>query len=157
VRILVASRAVVMVALAMLATACTSLDEESTRVVIAIASRGGLEGDTPAYYHGALYTLRFHVVFEISPSVLEGRDGTINTLYEADAPLPGGAKFLPVLDSIQSDGPEPIWRKILIEFKPGWTPRQFLSHFEIYHAAQVGEIMLTSSDEVYRCSVAGVN
>jgi hypothetical protein len=62
-----------------------------------------------------------------------------------------------VIDAIQGEGFNPLWRQILIVFNPGVTPHQFTSEDEI-DAAAAGphpQIHLVETDEVYRCSVVG--
>jgi hypothetical protein len=65
--------------------------------------------------------------------------------------------FIPVIDAIQGDGFNPLWRQILIVFNEGFTPHQFVSEEEIQAAAAGAnpEITLVETDEVDRCSVVG--
>jgi len=62
-----------------------------------------------------------------------------------------------VLDAIQGDGFNPLWREVQITFKAGHAPRQLFSDTEVADAAAAGEITLAPTDEVYRCSVIGPN
>jgi hypothetical protein len=39
--------------------------------------------------------------------------------------------FVPVIDAIQGEGFNPLWRQILIVFNPGFAPHQFLSADEV--------------------------
>jgi hypothetical protein len=65
--------------------------------------------------------------------------------------------FISVLDAIQGDGFNPLWREVQITFNGGFTPRQLFSDTEILAAAAGSnpEITLTTTDELYRCSVIG--
>src|SRR5207247_170022 len=69
--------------------------------------------------------------------------------------LPGGQPFDAVLDAIQGDGFNPLWREVQITFNPGVTPHQLTRDDDILDAAAPGEITLSSEGEVYRCSVVG--
>jgi hypothetical protein len=85
-----------------------------------------------------------------------GRNRNFNEIY-ATNDLDDEQDFFPVIDAIQGDGFNPLWRQILIVFNPGFTPHQFLSDDEV-NAAAAGpnpEITLVETDEVYRCSVVG--
>jgi hypothetical protein len=63
--------------------------------------------------------------------------------------------FISVLDAIQGDGFNPLWQEVQISFTSGHTPRQLTSDTDILAAAASGEITLSSTTEVYRCSVVG--
>ena len=74
----------------------------------------------------------------------------------SDAGLEGGTKpFISVLYAIQGDGFNPLWVEVQISFTDGHTPRQLFSDDEIGDAVASGEITVTVTDEVYRCSVVG--
>ena len=83
------------------------------------------------------------------------RNGSINTIYMSDPGLPGGQPFVSVLDAIQGDGFNPLWEEVQIAFTAGHTPRQLLSDNDVLAAAAAGEITLTVTGELYRCSVGG--
>jgi hypothetical protein len=72
----------------------------------------------------------------------------INLLYEADG-------FITVIDAIQGDDYNPIWREVGIEFNAGFAPHQFYNDEEILAAASGTnpEITLEPTDEIYRCAV----
>jgi hypothetical protein len=65
--------------------------------------------------------------------------------------------FIPVIDAIQGDGFNPLWRQNLIVFNDGFTPHQFFSDDEVLTAAAGPnpEITIVVTDEVYRCAVVG--
>jgi len=83
--------------------------------------------------------------------------GSINIIYMCDAcegALPGGQSFVSVIDAIQGDGFNPLWLEVQITFDT-IAPQQFTSDEGILEAADAGEITLTPTTEVYRCSVIG--
>jgi hypothetical protein len=90
-----------------------------------------------------------------SDSLIENSP-SINEIF-ASNDLDEEQDFIPVIDAIQGEGFNPLWRQILIVFNEGFTPHQFVSEEEI-EAAAAGtnpEITLVETDEVYRCSVVG--
>jgi hypothetical protein len=119
-------------------------------------SENGSAGDMPAYYDHQLFTINFK---ELPPGGEQAnlqRNRSINFIFMSDAGLEGGAKpFISVLDAIQGDGFNPLWQEVQVAFTPGHTPRQLFSDDEIGDAFQAGEITLTVTDELYRCSVVG--
>ncbi len=119
------------------------------------ASDNGSAGDMPAFYDGELFTINFT---ELPPGGEQAniqRNGSINTIYMSDPGLPGGQPFVSVLDAIQGDGFNPLWEEVQIAFTAGHTPRQLLSDNDVLAAAAAGEITLTVTGELYRCSVVG--
>jgi len=116
-------------------------------------SMAGASGQMTALYDGQEFTVN---MFELSESASEkiiANNQSLNEIY-ATNDLDEEQDFDPVLDAIQGDGFNPLWRQILIEFT-GSTPHQFTSDTEIEEAADAGEITLVETDEVYRCSVVG--
>ena len=83
-------------------------------------------------------------------------NGSINEIY-ASNDLDDEQDFVPVIDAIQGDGFNPLWRQNLIVFNEGFTPHQFTSDEDVLAAAggPNPEITLVVTDEVYRCSVVG--
>ena len=73
----------------------------------------------------------------------------------SDAGLPGGQLFISVLDAIQGESFNPLWLEVQINFKTGHTARQLFSDDEVAEAFAAGEITLSVTDELYRCSVVG--
>jgi len=109
----------------------------------------------PAYYDGKLFTINFK---ELSPDAEKSaiaHNTAINKIYMSDPGLPGGQMFISVLDAIQGDGFNPLWREFQITFNNGFTPRQLKSDTEVDAAKQSGEITVQATSEVYRCSVVG--
>ena len=120
------------------------------------ANLNGSGGDMPAFYDGEQFTINFKELPTSAEQAVISNNGSINTIYMSDPGLPGGQPFISVLDAIQGDGFNPLWREVQITFNTGHTPHQFASDNEILSAALSGEITLTTTDEVYRCSVVGI-
>ena len=122
---------------------------------VAAASLNGSAGEMPAYYDDQLFTINF---FELPPGGEVANDQhntSINIIYMSDAGLPGGEPFISVIDAIQGDGFNPLWEEVQITFNDGFEARQFVSDEEILDAEAAGEITLTETGEIYRCSVVG--
>ena len=120
-------------------------------------SMNGVAGSMPAYYDGTLFTINFMELPSGGEAANLGRNGSINTIYMCDAcegTLPGGASFVSVIDAIQGDGFNPLWQEVQIGFNT-IAPQQFTSDNDIIAAANAGQITLTPTTEVYRCSVLG--
>jgi hypothetical protein len=119
-------------------------------------SRNGAAGQMPAFYEGKLFTINSKELAEHASASLIARASSINEIY-ATNDLDEEQDFIPVIDAIQGEGFNPLWRQILIVFNPGFTPHQFFSADEVEDAAAGAnpEITLVETDEVYRCSVVG--
>jgi hypothetical protein len=111
-------------------------------------STNGSAGDMPAYYDGQLFTINLKELPPDAEKAALAHNSQINIIYTADG-------FIDVLDAIQGDGFNPLWQEVEIDFNAGYTPHQFFSDTEIEAAADAGEITLTPTDELYRCSVVG--
>ncbi len=122
---------------------------------VALAAQGspnGAAGQMPAYYDGELFTVN---MFEVPASdALIGHHPNINIIY-ASNDLDEVQDFIPVINAIQGEGFNPLWLQVLIDFNAGFTPHQFTSEDAVLAAAASGEITLSVTDEVYRCSVVG--
>ncbi len=119
------------------------------------ANDNGSAGDMPAFYDGELLTINFMELPSGGEQANIRNNGSINTIYMSDPGLPGGQPFISVLDAIQGDGFNPLWQEVQIAFTAGHTPRQLLSDNDVLAAAAAGEITLTVTTELYRCSVVG--
>ena len=108
----------------------------------------------PAYYDGELFTINTFEVPASDPII--GHTSALNIIY-ATNDLDEEQDFPPVINAIQGDGFNPLWRQVLIVFNRGFTPHQFVSDTEVEAAAAGAnpEITLVVTDEVYRCSVVG--
>jgi hypothetical protein len=118
------------------------------------ASKNGAAGQMPAFYEGKLFTVNMKEMPGGASASLIPKNSSINEIY-ATNDLDEEQDFIPVIDAIQGEGFNPLWRQILIHFNPGVTPHQFVSEDEIDDAVVAGEITLEETDEVYRCSVVG--
>ena len=106
----------------------------------------------PAYYDGQLVTVN---MFELPNSeVLIDHNASVNEIYAYDD-LDEEQEFTPIIDAIQGEDFNPLWRQILIVFNPGFEPHQFVSEEEVEDAASGDnpEITLVETDEVYLCAV----
>jgi hypothetical protein len=117
-------------------------------------SMNGAAGQMPAYYDGTLFTVNMKEMPDDASASTIASNTSINEIY-ATNDLDEEQDFIPVLDAIQGDGFNPLWRQVLISFNAGFTPHQFFSDTEVEAAADAGEITLNVTDEVYRCSVVG--
>jgi hypothetical protein len=120
---------------------------------VAAGSSNGTAGQMPAYYDGQLFTINLKEM--PSEGTLLQHNKSINTIYMCDQCVASGLDFVSVLDAIQGDGFNPLWQEVQIAFAPGQTPQQLTSDTAIQAAAASGEITLTPTSEVYRCSVVG--
>ena len=135
---------------------CTfwSACQGQTNAALAQGSTNGAAGQMPAYYDGELFTVNMKEMPASDPLI--GRNPSINKIY-ASNDLDEEQDFIPVIDAIQGEGFNPLWRQNLIVFNAGFTPHQFTSEAEVLAAAAGPnpEIALVVTNEVYRCSVVG--
>lgn len=126
------------------------------RTVTAQGSTNGSAGQMPAYYEGRLFTVNMKEMPETASDSTIENNRSVNEIY-ASNDLDDEQDFIPVIDAIQGEGFNPLWRQILIVFNPGFTPHQFTSAEDVEAAAAGAnpEITLVETDEVYRCSVVG--
>src|SRR5678815_4510105 len=120
----------------------------------AFGASSGAARKIPAFYDGQMITVN---MMELPNSdALIANNGNLNEIY-AYTDLDEEQPFAPIVDAIQGEGFNPLWRQILIVFNPGFTPHQFFSADEVEDAAAGAnpEITLVETDEVYRCSVVG--
>jgi hypothetical protein len=122
----------------------------------ASASMNGAAGQMTAIYDGRQITVNMMELPDAASAALIAKNASINTIY-ATNDLDEEQDFAPVIDAIQGDGFNPLWRQVLIQFNPGFTPHQFNSDDQIEAAASGPhpEITLVPTDEVYRCAVVG--
>jgi hypothetical protein len=125
-------------------------------LLAAKGSVNGAAGQMPAYYDGQLFTVNMKELSETASASIIGKNQSVNEIF-ATNDLDDEQDFFPVIDAIQGDGFNPLWRQILIVFNEGFTPHQFVSDEEVEAAAAGAnpEITLVETDEVYRCSVVG--
>ena len=118
-------------------------------------SPNGSAGDMPAYYDGRLFTINFKELPPAAEKAVLAHNGQINIIYMSDQAVADGFDFISVIDAIQGDGFNPLWREVQIVFAAGVAPFQLTSDTEVQAAADAGMIMLVPTDEIYRCSVVG--
>jgi hypothetical protein len=126
---------------------------------VALAAEGntnGAAGQMPAYYEGELFTVNMKELPATASASIIGNNPNLNEIY-ASNDLDEEQDFIPVINAIQGEGFNPLWRQNLIVFNAGFTPHQFVSEAEVEAAAAGAnpEITLVETDEVYRCSVVG--
>ena len=132
----------------------TALAASSKTTVSSVGSTKGAAGQMPAFYDGTQLTINSVELPEDASAATIASNQSLNNIY-ATNDLDEEQDFFPVIDAIQRDGFNPLWRQSLIVFNPGSTPHQFLSDEEVLDAASgvSPEIHLVVTDEVYRCSV----
>ena len=105
------------------------------------------------YYEERLLTAFLYGLSENEISYIIGKNVPTSTLYVyGDVHQPGA--FVPVADDIFFN---PIWREMMIEFTPGFTPIQFTSSAQVDSAlhAATPEITVTQTDKFYRYIITG--
>lgn len=121
------------------------------------ASMNGAAGQMPAFYEDQQVTVNMKEMPDNASPTLIAHNKSINTIY-AGADLDEEQPFPPVIDAIQGEGFNPLWQQVLITFTDPDDPNAvlgFTSEDDVKAAEQAGEITLTVTDEVYRCSVVG--
>ena len=123
---------------------------------IQASSTNGSASQMPAFYDDKLFTVNMKQMPDLGSASTIAHNGSINEIY-ASNDLDEEQTFTPVLDAIQGDGFNPLWRQNLIVFNTGFTPHQFTSDTDVLAAASGSnpEITIVTTDEVYRCSVVG--
>lgn len=127
----------------------------SLRAVTLAGSPNGSAGQMPAFYDDHLFTINFKEEPASAEPSLINHNHSINTIFMCDQCEARGLMFISVLDAIQGDGFNPLWQEVQISFNRGFSPRQLTSDTAVAAAAASGEITLTTTTEVYRCSVVG--
>lgn len=118
-------------------------------------SSNGVEGSMPAYYDAKLFTINFKELPPGGEAANLAHNGSINTIYRSDGCMPHGQMFVSVLDAIQGDGFNPLWREVQVVFNKSAPCQQFTSDNDILAAAAANRISLQPTDELYRCAVIG--
>ena len=109
----------------------------------------------PTYYDDELFTINFKELSADAEQATLARNKSLNTIWMCDECEADGFTFVSVIDAIQGDGFNPLWLEVQISFNEGFAPRQLTSDTDVEAAADAGEITLTPTDEIYRCSVVG--
>jgi hypothetical protein len=118
-------------------------------------TKNGSQTNMPALYDGETLTINFKELPSGGEAANLAHNGSINTIYQCDQCEAAGFMFISVLDAIQGDGFNPLWNEVQITFADGVPFTQFQSDNDVAAAAAAGEITLTQTTEVYRCSVVG--
>jgi len=118
-------------------------------------SPNGVAGSMPAYYDDQLFTINFKELPTGGEAANLAHNGSINTIYQSDGCMPNGQMFVSVLDAIQGDGFNPLWREVQIVFDKTAPCQQYTSDDDIVKAAKANAITLRTTDELYRCAVIG--
>jgi hypothetical protein len=142
------TRALILIPLALLLLATLG-------AAAAHAATGDPEGSStqiPAFFNGQQFTVNMVELPGGGENAVLANNPSLNTIF-AQADLDQAQPFPPVINAIQGDGLNPHWQQVLIHFNPGVTPHGFTSEADVLAAAQAGQITLTVTDEVYRCSV----
>ena len=121
----------------------------------AAGSTNGSGGDMPAFYDDQLFTINFKELSTQAEKATLAQNKSLNTIWMCDQCEADGFTFVSVLDAIQGDGFNPLWREVQVSFNDGFEPRQLTSDTDVEAAADAGEITLTPTTEIYRCSVVG--
>ena len=119
--------------------------------VASAASTNGVAGAIPVYYDGNLLTMNFKEMPAAAQTPIHDRNGQINVVYQSDA-TPG---FISVVDAIPGDGMNPLWEEQQITFNIGYPAHQLYRDTEILAAQASGEITITDTDGMCRCSLIG--
>jgi hypothetical protein len=138
--------------------ASTAAASRTHASLAAAGNTNGAAGQMPAFYDGELFTVNMKEMPKNASASLLGKNSGVNEIF-ASNDLDDEQDFVPVINAIQGDGFNPLWRQNLIVFNRGFTPHQFHSDDEV-EAAAAGtnpEITIVATDEVYRCSVVGRN
>ena len=132
-----------------LAVSVIGIVAAAAAIGVASGAPGGHQGVVPAYYDAELFNITLRELPSNAEENLIDHNGSINIIYQSDE----CPDFISVIDAIQGDGFNPIWREVQITFNAGFSCHQFFSDDEILGAAESGEITLTPTDELYICSV----
>jgi len=139
------------------ATNAMSTATQQNSTTGAASTSSGIGTAIPAYYDSTLFKIIFSPFSPQAAASEIAHNKNINFIYQSDNGLPNNQPFISVINAIQRDGFNPIWREVQIVFNPGFTPRQLYSDNEVLAAASGThpEITLNMTNEVYWCPVVG--
>jgi hypothetical protein len=142
---------------AVIAGACssepTAVQNRQTNISASQTTDSSMK-NVPALYDGKTFMINLKLEPPPAQGVLINRKG-LNNIYECDMCEAAGVHFTFVIDAIPTDGMNPHWLEQQITFTAGHAPRQLQSDNDVAAAVSSGEITLTSTGQVYRCSVTG--
>jgi len=133
----------------------SSASAGSASLTTATSNPNGVGGTTPAFYDDELFTINLMMLPPGGESATIAHNGSINTIYQSDGCHPGGHDFVNVLDAIQGDGFNPLWREVQVVFNNPAACKQFTSDNDILAAAAAHMVSLQTTSDLYRCSVIG--
>ena len=137
------------------AAAGSSCAGATSGFVTTASNPNGVSGSMPAYYDDELFTINLMMLPPGGSSATIAHNGSINTIYQSDGCQPGGKPFVNVLDAIQGDGFNPLWREVQVNFANPTLCKQFTSDNDILAAAANHTVTLVTTSDLYRCSVIG--
>jgi hypothetical protein len=124
---------------------------------LSAGTTSGSATDMPAFYDGRQFTINFKQVTGIAAQSLLSNNKSINIIYTSNTSI-NGQPFVMVLNAMRGpgEGPgfNPLWQQVQITFNT-IPPQQFTSDNAILAAAAAGQITLTPTTTVFRCSVVG--
>jgi len=129
----------------------------SAQPALPLSSHGnpnGAAGEIPAFFNGQSVTINVKQLSDSAAASILANNPRLQTIFVTND-LDEPQAFAPVLSAVPGQGFNALWDQVLIEFNPGVTPHQFTSEAGILAAAQVGQITLINTGEVYRDSVVG--
>ena len=133
----------------------TTVAVGATATAAPMGSANGVAGSMPAYYDGQVFTINFKELPPGGEAANLAHNGSINTIYMSDGCMPKGQMFVSVLDAIQGDGFNPLWREVQVVFNKSAPCQQLTSDNAILAAAAANTITLQTTNELYRCAVIG--
>src|SRR5262245_59734155 len=136
-------------------TSSASVAGSTNATATPLGSTNGVAGSMPAYYDAELFTINFKELPPGGESANLAHNRSINTIYRSDGCMPGGQMFVSVLDAIQGDGFNPLWREVQVKFNKTAPCQQYTSDNAILADAAANKITLQTTDELYRCAVIG--
>jgi hypothetical protein len=116
---------------------------------MAAASMNGAAGQMPAFYDGQLFTVNMKEELGNASASLIAKNSSINEIY-ASNDLDEEQDFVPVIDAIQGDGFNPLWRQNLIVFNQG-LPRTSSSRMTRSWPLQRARILRYPSSRLTKC------
>ena len=83
---------------------------QTPQALAAEPSTNGAAGQMPAYYDGQLFTVNMKEMPDDASASLIPKNASVNEIY-ATNDLDEEQDFIPVIDAIQGDGFNPLWRQ----------------------------------------------
>jgi hypothetical protein len=112
-----------------------------------------------AFYDDNLFLINFQELPSGGEAATLAHNGSINAIFQADQGTTSGAMFISVLNAIQGDGFNPLWREVQLSACPPGSMGfpcpvpQFTNDNDIAAAIAARTLFPSPTTEVYRCSV----